>query len=164
MEVTFTFSREDYLHYIDFWARRNRRKRLRREAQEFCIVGLLFLCLFLLEKMQTAVAVGLAILVAIICVGVIHWQRRRWMRRVRPDFIGERTGRMGPDGVFGRSPHGEILSYWSGITEIAEDERYIFFFTNRSRAHIFPKRAFASEADLTQFRDSAKSYWSANRS
>jgi len=164
MEVTFTFSREDYLHYIDFWARRNRHKRVRREAQEFCIVGLLFLCLLLLEHMQSGYAVGLAILLASICVGVIHWQRRRWMRRVRQEFIGERTARMGPDGVFGRFPHGEILSYWSGVTEIAEDEGYIFFFTDRSRAHVFPKRAFASQADLTQFREDAKSYWSASRS
>jgi len=85
------------------------------------------------------------------------------MRRVRETFIGERTVRIGPDGVLGRFPHGEILSYWSGITEIAEDGDYIFFFTDRFRAHVIPKRVFAAETDQTQFRESAKAYWKASR-
>jgi hypothetical protein len=164
MEVTFTFSREDYLHYVEFWARRNRRKRVRREAGELCIVGGLFLCMFLLEKMQTAFALGLAVFLATICIGFIHRQRKRRMRRVCKDFLGERLTRIGREGVFLRFSRGEILNYWNGITEITEDEGYIFFFTGRSRAHVVPKRAFATEADLTQFRESANSYWSANRS
>jgi len=88
MEVTFTFSREDYLHFIEFWARRNRRKRIRRAAGEFCIVGGLFVCMFLLEKLQIAFALGMGTFLALICIGLIQWQRGRWMRRVPDGLLG----------------------------------------------------------------------------
>lgn len=35
MEVSYSFSREDYQHFVDFLAKRNRRKRLRRIVVEF---------------------------------------------------------------------------------------------------------------------------------
>jgi len=78
-------------------------------------------------------------------------------------FWGERVTRIGPQGIFGRFARYEILNYWSGVTEIAEDESYIFFFTGPSNAHVIPKRALATETDLTQFREFAGSYWSSSR-
>ena len=86
------------------------------------------------------------------------------MRRVKEDSLGERMTRIGPSGVFGRFPKFEILNYWTSITKIAEDERYFFFFTGGSRAHVVPKRAFATAGDLEQFRKVANTYWGSARS
>jgi len=164
MEVTFTFTREDYLHFIEFWARRNRPKYLRRAFREVCILGGLYVVLFLLVGMPDALALGLAVFLAISCTVFLGWKRKRRMQRVPQRILGARMTRIGPDGLFGRFPRREVLSYWSGITEIAEDEDYLFFFTGPSNAYVVPKRAFASAADLAQFRDAANSYWNAGRS
>lgn len=85
------------------------------------------------------------------------------MKRVREEWFGERTTRIGPDGVFGRFAHSETLSYWEGIRDLAESDGYFFLFTSGSNAHIVPKRAFASRGDIEQFREAARTYWQLNR-
>ena len=162
-EVAFTFSREDYLHFIEFWAQRERPKHLRRAFREVCILGGLYLVLFLLIRMPDMLAVGLAALLAICCTAFLDWKRKRRMRRVPERILGARMARIGPDGLFGRFPRREVLTYWKAITEITEDQDYLFFFTGPSNAYVIPKRAFASAADLDRFRESANSYWSAGR-
>ena len=163
LEVTFTFSREDYLHFIEFRAQRDRPKYLRRAFREVCILGGLYVVLFLLIRMPDVLAIGLAAFLAICCTVFLDWKRTRRMRRVPEHILGERLMRIGPDGLFGRFPRREVLSYWSGIQEIAEDEGYLFFFTGPSNAYVIPKRAFETAADLAQFRDAANSYWNAGR-
>jgi hypothetical protein len=163
MEVGFTFSREDYLHFVEFWAKRNRRSQLRRTARVFCLLFAGYVALFLLTHMPTAFAVGVAAFLATICTGLMHAMQRRRMRRVQEHSLGERTTRIGPEGVFGKFPRFEILNYWPGITEIAENENYLFFFTGGSNAHVVPKRAFATAEGLEQFREAANSYWKASR-
>lgn len=164
MEVIFTFSREDYLHFVEFWAKRNRRRHLRRTVRVFFLLFAGYVVLFLLCNMPTALAVGLGAFLAAICTAFLHWTRRRRINRVQERSLGERTTRIGPDGVFGRFSNFEILNYWKGITEIAEDENYLFYFTSASNAHVVPKRAFATADGLEKFREAANSYWKSSRS
>ena len=164
MEVTYTFSHEDCLHFIDFWIRRNRRFYIRQIVRVFVLFFTGYVVLLLLSNVALAFALGLGAILATICTGSLIWVRRRRMRRVREHLLGDRITRIGPDGVFGRFPQFEILNYWKGITEIAEDDRYLFFFTGRSRAHVVPKRAFATAGSLEQFRDAANSHWRSSRS
>ena len=163
MEVVFTFSREDYLHYVEFWAKRNRRTRLRRAVRIFFLLFAGYVALFLLCQMPVVFAVGLGGFLAAICAVMFHWMLKRRMRRVQERVLGQRTTRIGPEGVFGKFPQFEILNYWQGITEIAEDENYIFLFTGGSNAHVVPKRAFANADALKQFREAANSYWKSSR-
>src|SRR5215467_1156564 len=99
MEVTFSFTREDYLHYIDYWLKRNRRAHRRWLLQRS---GLLFGALLILSlswNVPAAVAVG----VALLCAGFATWSLRRNQvrryRRMREDVLGARTVRIGPEGV-----------------------------------------------------------------
>jgi protein-S-isoprenylcysteine O-methyltransferase Ste14 len=163
MEVTFTFSREDYLHYIDFWTKRNGRARLRKTIRVFCLLFAGYVVLFLLSNMPVVFAIGLGALLATVCISLLHWLQRRRMRRVRESALGQRTTRIGPEGIFGKFSHFEVLNYWQGITEIAEDASYLFFFTSGSTAHVVPKRAFATADGLEQFRKAATSYWKSGR-
>ena len=163
MEVTFTFSREDYLHYVDFWAKRHLRAQLRRTIRVFLLLFAGYVALFLLSNMPAGFAIGLGAFLATVCVSLIHWMQRRRMRRGRKSALGERTTRIGPDGIFGKFSHFEILNHWQGITEIAEDENYFFFFTSGSNAHVVPKRAFATADGPKQFREAANSYWNSSR-
>ncbi len=163
MGVTFTFSREDYLHYVDFWAKRHRRTQLRRTIRLFCLLFAGYVALFLLSNMPVGFAAGLGAFLATVSVSLVHWMQRRRMRRVRESALGERTTRIGPEGIFGRFSHFEVLNRWQGITEIAEDENYFFFFTSGSNAHVVPKRAFATADGPKQFREAANSYWKSGR-
>src|SRR5262252_1064708 len=159
MEVTYTFSHEDYLHFIDFWVKLNRRAYLKWTARVFTLLLGGYVVLFLLSNVPVGGAVGLGAFLAAICTGLIYWVRRRHMRRVKENSLGERMTRIGPSGVFGRFPKFEILNYWTGITKIAEDEGYFCLFTGGSRAHVVPKRAFATAGDLEQFREALNAYW-----
>lgn len=164
MELTYTFSHEDYLHFIDFWLKLNRQVYLRQTARLFFLLLASYVALFLLTGMPAGFAIGTGTVLATICTGLVHWQRRRRMRRVREHSIGERMTKIGPDGIFGRFPEFEILNYWKGISRISEDEGYFFFFTGGARAHVVPKRAFASAGSLEKFREAANTYWTASRS
>ena len=164
MEVKYRFSHEDYLRFIDFWVRRNRRHYARQIVRVFVLLLVGYVALLLLSNVALPFALGLGAILATICTGSLIWVRRQRMRRVREHVLGERTTRIGPEGVFGRFPQFEILNYWKGITDIAEDESYLFFFTGGSRAHVVPKRAFATAGSLEQFRDAANSYWKSSRS
>jgi len=164
MEVIFTFSREDYQHYVEFWAKRNRRAQLRRTVRIFFLLFAGYVALFLLCQMSVVFAVGLGAFLAAICTAMFHWMLKRRMRRVQEHHLGERTTRIGPEGVFGKFSRAEILNHWAGITEIAEDENYVFLFTGGSNAHVVPKRAFATADALEQFRAAANSYWKSSRS
>ena len=164
MEVNYQFSHEDYLHFIDFWVKRNRRRYIRQRVRQFLLLFLGYLVLFLLTKLPTVPAILLSAILATICAVFLYWAQRRRMRRVRDAALGERMTRIGADGIFGRFPQFEILNYWKGISEIAEDESYFFFFTSGSHAHVVPKRAFATPDNLEQFRAAANSYWSSGRS
>lgn len=163
IEVTYTFSHEDYLHFIDFWVKRNRRRYIRRIIRTSLTLWLGYLALFLMSNFATVHAAVLAAILATISSGAVFWVQRRHRRRVREDVLGERATRIGPEGIFGRFPHFEVLNYWKGISEIAEDNGYFFFFTGGSRAHVVPKRAFASASDLEHFREAATAYWKSNR-
>jgi hypothetical protein len=163
MEVRFTFSREDYLHYVDFWAKRHRRAQRRSTIRVFFLLFAGYVALSLLSNMPVGFAIALGASLATVSVSLIHWMERRRMRRVRESALGERTTRIGPDGIFGKFSHFEILNHWQGITEIAEDENYFFFFTSGSNAHVVPKRAFATADGPKQFREAANSYWKSSR-
>ena len=117
-----------------------------------------------MSNLATIYAVALAAILATISGSGVYWLQQRHMRRVREQVLGERTTRIGPEGVFGRFPEFEVLNYWKGISEIAEDESYLYFFTGGSRAHVVPKRAFATASELEQFREVANSYWKSGRS
>lgn len=164
IEVTYTFSHDDYLHFIDFWLQLNRRLYVRQTARVFFLLLAGYVALFLLAQMPVGFAIGLSTFLAIVCTGLIHLARRRRMRRVKEHSLGERTTRISPDGIFGRFPEFEILNYWKGISRIEENENYLFFFTGGARAHVVPKRAFANADDQKQFRDAASAYWTATRS
>ena len=163
MEVTFTFTRDDYSHYIDFWAKRNRKVYLRRNLRRFGALLAGYVVLFLLSNMPTAFAIGFGVFLAAFCIMLLHWLKRRRIRRVRESSLGERTKKIGPEGVFGRYPKFELLSYWDGITDIAEDERCFFFVIEASNAHVVPKRVFASASALEQFRADSYTYWQYSR-
>lgn len=163
IEITYTFSHEDYLHFIDFWVKRNRRRYIRRSVRTFILLLLVYLCFFLMGHFAAVHAAVLAAILATISSGAVLWVQRRHRRRVREDVLGERATRIGPEGIFGRFPHFEVLNYWKGISEIAEDEGYFFFYTGGTRAHVVPKRAFASASDLARFREAATAYWKSNR-
>jgi hypothetical protein len=164
IEVTYTFSHEDYLHFIDFWVKRNRGRYIRRTAGLFILLFLGYFVLFLMSNLMTVHAVILGAVLATISASVLNWAQGRRMRRVRKPVLGERMTKVGPEGVFGRFPQFEILNYWKGISEITEDESYFFFFTSGSRAHVVPKRAFANAGDVEQFREAANSYLNSSRS
>ena len=163
IELTFTFSREDYLHFVGFWLKRNKETYIRYDFQKFCLFLGGYLILFLLLKLPTWFAAALAAFLAGICTAYLYWARNRRLRRVPDKVLGERLARIGPEGIFGRFPLREVLSYWKGVTDIAEDDDYLFFFTGRWNAHVIPKRAFQSPEELEQFRISAKSYWASGR-
>jgi uncharacterized protein len=163
MEGTFTFTREDYRHYIDFWTDRNRTSLLRRNARLFGLLFAGYVVLFLLSNVPAAWAVGSGAFLAVVCIALFHWLRQRRLRKVRKDLLGERTVRITTDGVFGRYPKFEILNYWNGISDIAEDESFFFFFTAGSTAHVVPKRVFADTSEVEQFRADAYTYWQPSR-
>ena len=164
LEVTYAFSHEDYLHFIDFWVKRHRSAYLRRTVQVFSLFLAAYVVLFLLYHLPVGFALGLSAFLSAIGTSLVHRARRRRMRRVRERLLGERSTRIGPEGVWGRFPQFEILSFWKGVSEIAEDEGYLFFFTGGSRAHVVPKRAFATAVNMEQFREAANSYWKSSRS
>src|SRR5579864_8092120 len=126
MEVRFTFSREDYLHYVDFWAKRHRRAQRRSTIRVFFLLFAGYVALSLLSNMPVGFAIALGAFLATVSVSLIHWMQRRRMRRVRKSALGERTTRIGPEGIFGKFSHFEILNHWQGITEIAETVRNSF--------------------------------------
>ena len=122
-----------------------------------------YVALSLLYNMPVGFAIALGAFLATVSVSLIHWMERRRMRRVRESALGGRTTRIGPEGIFGKFSHFEILNHWQGITEIVEDENYFFFFTSGSNAHVVPKRAFATADGPKQFREAANSYWKSSR-
>ena len=67
------------------------------------------------------------------------------------------------DGLFGRYSTQEILTYWPAVTEMTEDDDYLFFFTASNGVNVIPKRAFADASSLEQFKEAAKSFWSSSR-
>lgn len=162
-EVTYTFSHEDYLHFIDFWTKRNRRKYIWQIIRVFLLLLAGYIVLLLLSNVAAVYSVVLGTVMATITGAGLLWARRRRMRRVREKVLGERMTRVGPDGIFGRFPQFEVLNYWKGISEIAEDDGYLYLFTGGSRAHVVPKRAFVSATDLEQFCEAARSYWKSSR-
>ena len=158
VEVSFTFSREDYLHYVDFWLKRRRRSHQKWLLQRFGLALGASLVLFLLLNPQ---AVGLAVALALLLAVSTTWSlRRRQLRRykhVRQEFLGERTTRISAEGLFGRYSLQEILTYWLAVTEMTEDDNYLFFFTASNGVNVVPKRAFPDANSLEQFREAAKS-------
>jgi YcxB-like protein len=163
IEITFSFSREDYLHFIDFWLKRNRRVHGRWMAQRFGLLLGAYLVLFLLLHLPVRFAVASSVFLAAFGTWFLRRAQLRRFRRVRQDVLGERTTRIGPEGIFGQYPTYQILNYWQGITEIGQDDEYLFFFTSETRAHVVPKRAFTNSGGVEQFRDAAKSYWISSR-
>lgn len=76
MGVTFTFSREDYLHYVDFWAKRHRRTQLRRTIRLSCLLFAGYVALFLLSNMPVGFAAGLGAFLATVSVSLVHWDAK----------------------------------------------------------------------------------------
>jgi len=163
MEVVYSFTREDYLHFIRFWFRRNRGRHIRQIVRLFILLIVGYIAVFLMWNLALGLVLELSTELAIICTGVVYGAQRLRMRRIQENVLGDRTTRIGPEGIFGRFPQFEILNHWKGIREVAEDEGYVFFYTDETRAHVVPKRAFASLNDLDQFREAANSYWKSNR-
>jgi len=132
-------------------------------AQRFGLLLGAYLVLFLLSHLPVRFAVVSALFLAAFCTWFLRRAQLRRFRRVRQDVLGERTTRIGPEGIFGQYHTYQILNYWQGITEIGEDDEYLFFFTSETRAHVVPKRAFTSTGGVEQFRDTAESYWISSR-
>jgi hypothetical protein len=165
IEVSFAFTREDYLHYVDFWLKRRRRPHQRWLLQRFGLALGASLILFLVLNPH---AVGLAVVLALFLAVSTTWSlRRRHLRRykrVREEVLGQRMTRISADGLFGRYSVQEILTYWPAVTEMTEDDDYLFIFTSSNGVNVIPKRAFADAPSLEQFREAAKSFWNASRS
>lgn len=158
IEVAYAFSRDDYRHFIKFWFKRNRRRYIVQMVRLFVLLVVGYIALFLMWNLALGLILELSTEFAIICTGVVFGAQWIRMQRIQENAIGERTTRIGPEGIFGRFPHFEILSYWKGIREVAEDENYFFLYTDETRAHVVPKRTFASVTDLDQFREAVTSY------
>jgi hypothetical protein len=63
-----------------------------------------------------------------------------------------------PDEFIETTEVNEDKRKWSGISNIVENDKYIFIYISANTAHIIPKRAFASDAAITSFVKTAKQY------
>jgi YcxB-like protein len=167
MEVTYSLTRDDYWQFNRFLL-----KRRRSYYWSPIVVGLAaaLACLLLILSDRGPLlpwAAGLGVLAAggvgagwvVLCR---RYLLRRAVRRLPADdgsTLAKRTLRIEQGGIHFSSATGEGVIRWSGVREIAENEDYLYLFTDKIVALILPKRLFADSATSKGFADATRSYW-----
>jgi len=72
--------------------------------------------------------------------------------------LGRHTMTLTPDGIVDTTEFGEERHTWSVVEKIAEDENYVFIYMSATSAHVIPKRAFAHQAALDAFLNTARAF------
>jgi len=171
MEVTYSLTREDYWQFNKFFLKRRRGYRLNP-----VIAGLVaaLACALLILSDKEPLLLWAAVLAVVAAAGVgVGWVvlcrsffLRRAVRRLPADdgsFLGEHWLRIEPEAIHGKSRIGEATIRWTGIREIAENQDYIYLFTDKHVALIVPKRAFTESEAAKGFGDTARSYWESGK-
>jgi len=88
-----------------------------------------------------------------------------WKRRVKNALsekgsqVGNQTVGIASDRIFAKAALFEEFTLWQGVLEIAQNQDYIFVFTDIYKAYLIPKRAFSNTSEAKAFLDTAVSFW-----
>ncbi len=66
-------------------------------------------------------------------------------------ILGDHTMTLSKDGLVETCDVGESRSTWNGVERVEADDEYVYLYIGSCQAHVIPRRAFASEADATEF-------------
>ncbi len=171
MQVTYGITLEDLvaLSLYHFKTSRSGRRTVRMWQVLAPGLGVLFIVLPTCWRGSVAMVIGLVLWViySIAWVLLIPAFFRVFLKRnvtkaykegQNRSMIGRHTMTLGPDGVVDTTEFGEERHVWSVVEKIAEDENYVFIYLSATSAHVVPKRAFAQQADLGAFLNTARAY------
>lgn len=72
-------------------------------------------------------------------------------------ITGEYTLQETSDGLILKNKSGEVKIKWKAIGILGEDEERLYLYISTEMAYIVPKRAFADEAELAEFKEKVES-------
>ena len=73
-------------------------------------------------------------------------------------FLGEHELEIRDEGLLERTDVNESLNRWAGFHKIVTTGQYLYIYVTDNNVHIVPKRCFASERDLKEFRDAMQKH------
>jgi hypothetical protein len=122
---------------------------------------------FLLAKTSPILATIAFVSTAAMYAAAYVWYSSWWLRRSVRMLLaeGHNKGQLGQheieisaDAVAERTAHDQSRHSWTVIERVAEDDSYIFIYTQPTAAHVIPKAAFESPEQAATFMDAAASF------
>jgi hypothetical protein len=103
-----------------------------------------------------ALAVALGLLLALSAVLEVLKRSARGRPPTDPTMLGWRVIELAEDGVRETTARGTEVTRWGAIREVDETASQVHLYVTNVSAHVIPKRAFASGADVARFVDIAR--------
>ncbi len=177
MEVTFTLTPDDILHYARHYYRTRMLKALNiRPALIYAFLGLMLLVIpaglwgaLDLWRKTGVIPWGLILgFVLISGVACLYLPPTRWrivkFTRKQPESLIPHTVNISPEWLSAKTSMSESKHSWQTVYSLEEDPDYLYLFISKGSAHVVPKRAFGSRAQAQAFLDKARLYWDAAKS
>ena len=167
MEVRFFLTSNDILNFTKYSLGRPRSR---------AALGILFLVIFLIlfipflpsllsggddfaTLFNLLLPLFFLVIFMILLIAFISW-RNRSNTRSPLALQGEQIITIGPEGFRQRNNFGDSLIFWHAFKEITADKYNLYFIhiSNRTVAHVVPRRAFANPQDAELFLAWAQRY------
>jgi len=177
MEIIVDITRDDYWHFNKLFMRRHMVTKPQLLFFAILIGIVLFLAAVLsllrgdfgwiLEVAESWTGSVLHILFMILglCILLLVFVlllTKRFVKKVPSDksgTLGEHQIRIAEDGIHEKTAVSEGMHKWSAVTDILQDNDYLFLFVDRMQAHIIPKRSFTRPNDAEEFFKKSMALW-----
>jgi len=171
VEVTFTLTPDDILHYARHYYRARTLKTLKiRPALLYASFALVLSVIpagiWELWRKNGAVPWIMILGFALVLGGVylllppMRWRIVKFTRK-QPESVMPHTVSISPEWLSAKTSMSEAKHSWQTVYSLEEDTDYLYLFISKGSAHVVPKHAFTSLAQAQAFLDKARLYWNA---
>jgi hypothetical protein len=165
MELIINQSREDIWQFHKFV---NSRTTFKKMNLVLNVLTYPLILLFLQAVINTPLSqtIFLTLFFTVLWIPMYFWSWKSRIKRApyaKGSQLGVRTIGITPDRIYEKTAYSEEFHLWRGILDIAQNQDYIFLFTDAYAAYLIPKRSFNTASEAQSFFNTALSYWKAVR-